>query len=94
LGEHKEKQLLVGFAAETEKVLDHAREKLLRKNLDLIVANDLTMEGAGFAAETNIAVIINKKGSVRELPLMTKDKLADMILDEVVQIIKQRQEAK
>jgi len=94
LGEHKEKQILVGFAAETEKVLDHAREKLLRKNLDLIVANDLTMEGAGFAGETNIAVMINKNGSVKELPLMTKEKLADMILDELVQILKERQEAK
>ncbi|MFY9139997.1 MAG: bifunctional phosphopantothenoylcysteine decarboxylase/phosphopantothenate--cysteine ligase CoaBC [Thermacetogeniaceae bacterium] len=94
LGEHKENQILVGFAAETEKVLDHAREKLLRKNLDLIVANDLTMEGAGFTGETNIAVIIDKKGAVRELPLMTKEKLADMVLDEVVQILKQRQEAK
>ena len=94
LGEHKEQQILVGFAAETEKLLDHAREKLLHKNLDLIVANDLTMEGAGFAVETNIAVMINKNGVVKELPLMTKDKLADVILDEVVQILKQRKEAK
>jgi len=94
LGEHKEHQILVGFAAETEKLLDHAREKLRRKNLDMIVANDLTMEGAGFAGDTNIAVIINKNGAVKEPPLMTKEKLADVILDEVVQILKQRQEAK
>jgi len=94
LGEHKEHQILVGFAAETEKLLDHAREKLRRKNLDMIVANDLTMEGAGFAGDTNIAVIINKNGAVKEPPLMTKEKLADVILDEVVQILKQRKEAK
>ncbi len=93
LGEHKKKQILVGFAAETEKLQDHAREKMLRKNLDLIVANDITMAGAGFAEETNIVTILFRDQPARELPIMTKNQLAGVILDEVVKIYKRGQEA-
>lgn len=87
LGEHKEKQILVGFAAETREVLKHAREKLVRKNLDLIVANDLTVEGAGFEVDTNVATILFKDGTALKLHRMTKNELACVVLDEVVKMI-------
>ena len=73
-------QILVGFAAETQNVLENARAKLQKKNLDLIVANDVTLPGAGFHVDTNIATLITKEG-VLERPLQTKIQLADDILD-------------
>lgn len=72
-------QILIGFAAETEKLTDHAMEKLNAKNLDMIVANDVTKPGAGFDVDTNIAEIITRNGR-EELPMMTKRALADEIL--------------
>ena len=78
----KQGQILVGFAAETEHLADYAREKLVKKNLDMIVANDVTREGAGFNTDTNIATLITA-GSATELPIMTKRELADRILDEI-----------
>ena len=75
-------QILVGFAAETNCVTEHAREKLRKKNLDMIVANDVTREGAGFNTDTNIATLMTAD-MVKELPLMTKRELADMILDQI-----------
>jgi phosphopantothenoylcysteine decarboxylase/phosphopantothenate--cysteine ligase len=82
-GKHKESRILVGFAAETENLLASSREKLEKKNLDLIVANDVTLPGAGFEVDTNIVKIIDRDGKVEELPLMTKDDLADRILDRI-----------
>lgn len=76
-------QTLVGFAAETRDVTAHAVEKLARKNLDLIVANDVTRPGAGFNVDTNIAALISADG-VEERPLQTKRELADDILDKVL----------
>jgi phosphopantothenoylcysteine decarboxylase/phosphopantothenate--cysteine ligase len=73
--------LLVGFAAETEDLLVNAKEKLRSKNLDMIVANDVSREDAGFEAETNLVKIIYKDGRVEDLPLMTKTEVADLILD-------------
>ena len=78
-------QTLVGFAAETDHLLEYAQEKLSKKNLDLIVANDVTREGAGFNTDTNIATLISKTGS-RDLPLMSKRELADIILNSVIEI--------
>ena len=78
-------QTLVGFAAETDHVTDHAKEKLKKKKLDMIVANDVTKEGAGFNTDTNIAALITNSG-MQEYPLMPKRELADIILDEILKI--------
>ena len=86
-GIKKEGQTLVGFAAETDNVKKNAAEKLKKKNLDMIVANDVTMPGAGFNVDTNIAAIITKNG-VEEQTLMTKRQLADVILDRIVSLRK------
>lgn len=88
LGEHKSEQILVGFAAETGEILKHAKEKLARKNLDMIVANDLTVEGAGFEVDTNVATIIFKDGTALTLPRMKKTELACVVLDEIVKLLK------
>ncbi len=77
--------LVVGFAAETNDVVAYARSKMEKKGLDLIVANDITKEGAGFNTDTNIATIITRD-SESELPLMSKRELADKILDAVVKL--------
>jgi phosphopantothenoylcysteine decarboxylase/phosphopantothenate--cysteine ligase len=87
LGQRKQKQFLVGFAAETQDLLTHAKEKLSRKNLDMIVANDVTLPGAGFNTDTNIAKLIFRNGDVEDLPLISKDELARVILDKVSQLI-------
>ena len=77
--------LVVGFAAETNDVVEYARSKMKKKGLDLVVANDITKEGAGFNTDTNIATILTGSGE-QELPLMSKRELADRILDEVVKL--------
>lgn len=83
VGEHKKPgQVLVGFAAETEHLTDNALHKLDSKNLDMIVANDVTRPGAGFDVDTNIAEFITRQGR-EELPLMTKRALAEEILSRV-----------
>ncbi|MGB9699195.1 MAG: bifunctional phosphopantothenoylcysteine decarboxylase/phosphopantothenate--cysteine ligase CoaBC [Thermodesulfobacteriota bacterium] len=81
VGRIKGTRVVVGFAAETEDLIKNAQKKLTQKNLDLIVANDLNMPGAGFAVDTNIVKILDRSGKVEELPLMTKEELADCILD-------------
>jgi len=78
-------QLVVGFAAETNDVVTYAKIKMGKKDLDMVVANDITKEGAGFNTDTNIATIITKKGEI-ELPLMSKRDLADRILDEIIKL--------
>ncbi len=82
-GKKKNSRIMVGFAAETENLLQNTREKLEKKNLDLIVANDVTLPGAGFKVDTNIVKIMDRSGKVEELPLMTKEDLADRILDRI-----------
>ncbi len=80
-------QIVAGFAAETTNVIEYAKEKLDRKGLDLVVANDITKEGAGFNSDTNIATIIVKGAEDHaELPKMTKRELADQILDKIAEI--------
>ncbi|HEX8632725.1 MAG TPA: bifunctional phosphopantothenoylcysteine decarboxylase/phosphopantothenate synthase [Pyrinomonadaceae bacterium] len=83
--------LVIGFAAESENVVSHAREKLLRKKLDAIVANDITRDGAGFDAATNIVTLIARdRDAPIELPLMSKLEAAHRILDEVVRLRRAR----
>ncbi|MBI4209638.1 MAG: bifunctional phosphopantothenoylcysteine decarboxylase/phosphopantothenate--cysteine ligase CoaBC [Deltaproteobacteria bacterium] len=91
LGRKKGSKILVGFAAETERLEENARKKLLAKNLDLIVANDVTEPGAGFEVDTNRALLLDKKGGVQDLPLMPKIQLASKILDRVVALRQQKQ---
>ena len=86
-GMKKDGQILVGFAAETDHVLDNAKAKLKKKNLDMIVANDVTKPGAGFNVDTNIATLITQEGT-DEQPMQTKRQLADIILDRVLQLRK------
>lgn len=80
----KGERILVGFAAETENLEANALDKLKRKHLDLIVANDVTLEGAGFSVDTNIVTLITARSGARRLPKMSKDEVADVILDRVV----------
>jgi len=81
-------QVLVGFAAETENLREHARKKLREKHLDLIVANDVSRKDAGFASDTNVALLLDAAGGEEELPLMSKHELAERILDRVVALLK------
>ena len=83
LGEFKGRQILVGFAAETEKLVEHARAKLRLKNLDLIIANDLTAADAGFASDTNRVTILWPDGRAESLPLQDKDLVAGEVWDRV-----------
>ncbi len=83
----KDGQILVGFAAETQNVMSNAQEKLAKKNLDLIVANDVTAEGAGFGVDTNIVTLITAE-AYDSLPKMTKREVADRILNKVLSLRK------
>jgi phosphopantothenoylcysteine decarboxylase/phosphopantothenate--cysteine ligase len=88
LGENKKlRQVMVGFAAETENIVANAKKKLESKNLDFIVANDVTMEGAGFASDTNIVTLISRDGEIESLPKMSKQEVASAILDKVVKLM-------
>jgi phosphopantothenoylcysteine decarboxylase / phosphopantothenate---cysteine ligase len=82
----KGNRLLVGFAAETERVTENARKKLKEKNADLIVANDVTAEGAGFDVDTNVVTIFSRDGRDLPLPKLAKREVAHRILDEVVRL--------
>jgi phosphopantothenoylcysteine decarboxylase/phosphopantothenate--cysteine ligase len=83
LGKAKGGRLLVGFAAETEDLEANARKKLESKNLDLVVANDVTVAGSGFGGDTNAAVLLRRDGGRVEVPLASKREVAERILDEV-----------
>lgn len=89
LGKVKGDKILVGFAAETNDVLENAKRKIQKKKLNFIVANDLTQEGAGFKSDTNIVKIIDDKGGITEYPKLEKTEVADVILDRVLKILKQ-----
>jgi phosphopantothenoylcysteine decarboxylase/phosphopantothenate--cysteine ligase len=90
LGKSKGERLLVGFAAETSDLLQNAGKKLAVKNLDMVVANDVSQAGAGFDVDTNIVKLLFKGGRVEELPIMGKEALAEIILDRVVEMKKCR----
>jgi len=79
-------RLVVGFAAETENVADHARAKLTHKNVDLIVANDVTAEGAGFDVDTNVVTLFARDGRDLPLPRLSKLEVAQRILDEILRL--------
>ncbi|MGH9698418.1 MAG: bifunctional phosphopantothenoylcysteine decarboxylase/phosphopantothenate--cysteine ligase CoaBC [Candidatus Acidiferrales bacterium] len=89
LGREKGRRILVGFAAETDDVAAHARGKLERKGADLIVANDVTQEGAGFDTDTNIVTLYPRSGREIPLPKMDKFEVANRVLDQVLEIQKQ-----
>jgi len=81
--------LVVGFAAETNDFISYAKSKLENKNLDLVIANDITRDGAGFDTDTNIATVLKRESEEKiELPLMSKQAMADKILDEVIKLRK------
>lgn len=80
LGDHKTHQFLCGFSMETENMLENSKAKLAKKNLDMIVANNLKQSGAGFGTDTNVVTIITSD-TVKELPLMSKDEAANQIID-------------
>ena len=90
LGGLKKSQVLVGFAAETQNVLAYANKKLVEKNLDFIVANDVTAEGAGFGVSTNIASIIWRGGEVENFAKMSKSALAEKIIERVAKLLRDK----
>ena len=83
LAPNKKKQFVCGFSMETENMLENSKAKLEKKNLDMIVANNLKVKGAGFGTDTNIVTIITKD-EVKELPIMSKDEVANALLNEIV----------
>ena len=87
IGKIKNDKILVGFAAETNDLIENAKNKVKKKNLDFIVANDLTKEGAGFGVDTNIVKIIDKDGVILEYPIMKKEEVANVILDKVKSLL-------
>ena len=86
LGEYKGERFLIGFAAETERLVENARTKLAAKHLDLIVANDLTQEGVGFEEDTNAAILLDAAGGQEEIPLVSKRELADRVWDKLAEL--------
>ena len=93
VGKVKGDRILVGFAVETDRLVEYAAKKLREKNMDLIVANDITQPGAGFAAETNIVKILDREGGSEDLPRMDKMDVAHRILDRVAELIGTRKGA-
>lgn len=89
LGERKTHQVLVGFCMETKDLMENARNKLTKKNLDLIVANNLNTKGAGFGTDTNVVTIIDKSGNEQSLDIMSKGDVADIVLERALEFVKQ-----
>ena len=94
LGKRKGNRILVGFAAETEDLIANAQKKLKGKNLDLIVANDVTKPGAGFASDTNQVKILYPSGKVKDHPLMSKAEVSRFILDDVLSLLRRKKRSK
>ncbi|EIW18104.1 MULTISPECIES: bifunctional phosphopantothenoylcysteine decarboxylase/phosphopantothenate--cysteine ligase CoaBC [Pelosinus] len=84
LGQLKKQQMLIGFAAETQQLVLHAQEKLAKKNLDMIIANDVSVPGVGFNADHNIAKVLYRDGRIEELSKMSKEHMANIILDKIL----------
>ncbi len=93
IGKKKKNRILIGFAMESEGLIENAKAKMLAKKMDLIVANDLKQEGAGFQSDTNIVKILDREGGMEELPLMDKMDVADRILDRAKRMIARRRKA-
>ena len=85
--ERRKRQVLVGFALETDNGLEHARAKRAAKQLDLIVLNDPRVEGAAFGSDTNVVTVIDREGTATALPLLPKADVAHRILDRVAQLL-------
>jgi phosphopantothenoylcysteine decarboxylase/phosphopantothenate--cysteine ligase len=79
--------VMVGFAAESQNLIENAREKVLRKKLSLMVANDISAPDAGFGVDTNRVTLIGASGGVQPLPLLTKAQVADAVLERVVNLL-------
>jgi phosphopantothenoylcysteine decarboxylase / phosphopantothenate---cysteine ligase len=94
IGKIKSSRILVGFAMETQNLLDNARDKLTRKKMDFIVANNLREEGAGFQTDTNIITIIDSQGNAEAFPIMTKIDAAIKILDRIKDAIRKKGKSK
>lgn len=94
VGKSKGDKILVGFAMETDNLIENARGKLTAKNMDLIVANDLSRPDAGFQADTNLVKIIDCQGKIDDLPLLDKGEVANLILDKVLSIKASRKDKK
>ena len=90
IGKKKKERILIGFAMESEDLIKNAKAKMLAKNMDLIVANDVKQKDAGFQSDTNIVKILDRDGGIEELPLMDKIDVADRILDRAKMIITRR----
>jgi phosphopantothenoylcysteine decarboxylase/phosphopantothenate--cysteine ligase len=90
LGRNKGDRILVGFAAETEDLVPQAKKKLMKKNLDFIVANDISQPRVGFGSETNQVKILFPSGQVKDFPLMQKEEVAQLVFDEVVELLNKR----
>jgi phosphopantothenoylcysteine decarboxylase/phosphopantothenate--cysteine ligase len=90
VGRRKGRRILVGFAAETDDLVANAKRKLQKKNLDLMVANDVRQPGAGFETDTNLVKLLDAQGGVEDLPMLSKREVADKILDRVVALLAQR----
>jgi len=86
VAKNKGEKIVVGFAAETHNVAENARKKLVAKNADLIVANDVTAEGSGFDHDTNVVTLFSRDGRDLALPKLTKSEVAGRILDEIVRL--------
>ena len=86
-GEIKKDKIMIGFAAETNNLIEYAKKKLAEKNFDFIVANDITKLGAGFKEDTNIVSIIDKDGNIDDLPIMKKALLSKVIADKALNLI-------
>ena len=93
LGKKKKDKIIVGFAAETEDLIKNAQEKLKKKNLDMIVANDVSKTDSGFEVDTNRAILIRRDGTMEKTGLLKKEELANLILDRVKDILDERRSA-
>ena len=87
IGKIKKDKILVGFAAETNDLIENAKGKIAKKNMDFIVANNLKESGAGFGTDTNVVSIIEKDGSMTKYPMMTKEEVASVILDKIKSLL-------
>jgi phosphopantothenoylcysteine decarboxylase/phosphopantothenate--cysteine ligase len=88
LAEVKGSFIKVGFAAESKDIITNARQKLIKKQLDLVVANDITDPESGFGADTNRVTLIDRDGKVENLPLLTKREVANRILDRIAELLR------
>jgi phosphopantothenoylcysteine decarboxylase / phosphopantothenate---cysteine ligase len=94
IGKKKGDRIVIGFAAETENLVAHARKKLVEKNLDFIVVNDVTEPGSGFSSDTNQVKILFPSGEVKDLPVMSKEEVSQFILDDVANLLRQKRSQK